>query len=611
MPVNVESLLEPIPGAEPCGSDLRNHPIYIQIREARRQEDTFAQGVWAHDIKGAEYGLALKLAKEALSKRGKDLQAAAWMTEALVRLEGFAGLRQGLELIHRLLDTYWDGIHPQIDEDGDLEMRATPLRWVGSQLDSAIRSVPLTKAGHNWYQYKESRAIPNEDAARNDAAMQAAREEALEGGQVPPEEFDKGFEDTPVEFFKQTYDALAALLEAVQALSEYCDGKFGEASPEFSSLKNSLEDVQQTARVLLKQKGGTETSEREDADEPAPEEEAAEAAQASATPAVAPRRRAAAAGLEPVSREDAIERLLAAARYLRREDPNNPAGYLISRTVRWSELRAAGGSADAELLAAPPTELRVSLKRLAAEGAWDQVGELAENAAGESWGRGWLDLQRYASNAREAVGDEGVANAIRGGLKSLLADVPQLLEWTLADDTPVANPETVAWLKERGLLPGAETEAVPAPPPPIWYPPAGPAGSGPAAAGADGEPVPPDAYELAMQAANSGNLEEALEILSREQAQEPCGRDRFRRKVEMAQLCVATGNQAIAEPLLRELAEEIDRRNLAEWELADTVARPLSLLYHCLDRAPEAAGKRELYARICRLTPARAVRLPR
>ena len=146
MPVNVESLLEPIPGAEPCGSDLRNHPIYIQIREARRQEDTFAQGVWAHDIKGAEYGLALKLAKEALTKRGKDLQAAAWMTEALVRLEGFAGLRQGLELIHRLLDTYWDGIHPRIDEDGDLEMRATPLRWVGSQLDSVIRGVALTAA---------------------------------------------------------------------------------------------------------------------------------------------------------------------------------------------------------------------------------------------------------------------------------------------------------------------------------------------------------------------------------------------------------------------------------------------------------------------------------
>ena len=124
---------------------------------------------------------------EALTKRGKELQVAAWLTEALVRREGFAGLGQGLSLIHRLLDTYWDSVYPEIDEDGDMDLRATPLRWAGSQLDSAIRSVPLTKAGHNWYQYKESRAIPSEDAARADPSRQMAREEAIKDGQTPPE----------------------------------------------------------------------------------------------------------------------------------------------------------------------------------------------------------------------------------------------------------------------------------------------------------------------------------------------------------------------------------------------------------------------------------------
>ena len=89
-------------------------------------------------------------------------------------------------------------------------------------------------------------------------------------------------------------------------------------------------------------------------------------------------------------------------------------------------------------------------------------------------------------------------------------------------------------------------------------------------------------------------------------------RARFLRKVQLAQLCLATGNEAIAEPVLNDLAEEIDRRNLKEWELADVVAQPLTMLYRCLDRTPEAAQeKRELYARICRLYPARAVRLPR
>ena len=620
MPIDIDALLQPITESQPCGADVRNHPVYIQIREARRQEDDFARGVWKLDVKEADYPLALKLCKEALTKRGKDLQVAAWMTEALLRLEGFAGLSQGLELIHRLVDTYWETVYPQIDEDGDLEMRATALRWAGSQLDAAIRSVALTKGGHNWYQYKQSRAIPSEEAARSDSAKQSARDEALSEGKIPPEEFAKGFESTPVAFCKQTYDTVAGLLEAVQALSDDCDEKFGSDGPDFGPLRSTLEDVHQTARVLLKEKGGAEAPEPEaGGDEGAgPEEswqgeETAAAAVESAADGVAAapaRRRATGGGIEPSSQNDAIERLLAASRYLRRENPQNSAGYLIPRTLRWGELRAAGGYPDPGILAPPSSDLRISLKRLAAEGAWDKVGDLAENAAGQPCGRAWLDLQRYACYACQFSGADAVASAILAGLKSLLADVPQLLEWTLADDTPAANPETLAWLKERGVLPGAPAEAeIPAPPPQqMWYPP-----PEPSPVSEDGaEPAPPDAYVIALQTAQSGNIEEALEILSRELAQEPCGRDRFLRKLQLAQLCVATGNEAIAEPVLRELAEEIDRRDLTEWELADVVAQPLALLYGCLDRAPEAAAeKRDLYARICRLNPARAVRLAR
>src|SRR5579883_2158742 len=130
MPVDIDALLQPISDSQPTGSDLRNHPIYLQIREARRQEEDLNQGVWAREVKEADFPQALKLCKEALTKRGKDLQVAAWLTEALVRLEGFNGLSQGLTLIARMMETYWDSVYPQIDEDGDLELRATALRWV-------------------------------------------------------------------------------------------------------------------------------------------------------------------------------------------------------------------------------------------------------------------------------------------------------------------------------------------------------------------------------------------------------------------------------------------------------------------------------------------------
>ena len=60
------------------------------------------------------------------------------------------------------------------------------------------------------------------------------------------------------------------------------------------------------------------------------------------------------------------------------------------------------------------------------------------------------------------------------------------------------------------------------------------------------------------------------------------------------------------------LTEEIGQRHLEEWEVADLLTQPLTLLYRCLDGSePDSEKKRKLYAEICRLYPARAVRLPR
>jgi type VI secretion system protein ImpA len=627
MPINIEALLQPIPGGDPCGADLRYHPVTLQIKEARREEANVSQGVWKHDVKVADFPLVLKLCREALTKQGKDLQVAAWLTEALLRLEGFAGLRQGLELIRRLLETYWDGVHPRPDEDGDLVMRATALRWVGSQLDPSIRSAPVTKAGHNWYQYRESRSIPTEEQAQSDGAKQAQRSEAIQDGKTTPEEFDSGFAATPGAWCLELYKSLGSLMQLVTSLGEFCDEKFGDEAPEFSSLNKSLEEIYQSARVLMKQKGVSEEEEKEpeEVEEPQTEPEPAAAAPALSQPQVpapapapkpAPRSAPAPTG-EPTSREDAVERILAAARYLRKENPYNPGGYMVTRGLRWGELRATGTRPHPAILIAPPSDLRVNLKQLAAEGAWDRMLEAAEEAAGRPWGRAWLDVHRYAVTALQSAGIEAAAAAILSGVKALLADMPQLLEWTLADDTPLANAETVQWFKDQGLLPGPppqepapEPPPAPAPPPqPDWYPPPAPLLERPAEE-EGGEPAPPDAYELAMEAARSGRTEEALNILSREVGLERSGRGRFLRRVQLAQVCLATGNKDIGRPILQELAEEIDRRGLEQWENPDLVAQPLVLLYRCLDDPQESGSeKRKLYAQICRLDPSRALGL--
>ena len=90
------NLLSPIPGDNPSGEDLRYAPIYDQIKEARRQEEESVQGEWMHEVKKADYPLVIKFATEAIATKSKDLQIAAWLTDALLRIEGFAGVKQGL-----------------------------------------------------------------------------------------------------------------------------------------------------------------------------------------------------------------------------------------------------------------------------------------------------------------------------------------------------------------------------------------------------------------------------------------------------------------------------------------------------------------------------------
>ncbi len=597
----VEELLKPIPGANPCGQSLRYAPISEQIKEARRQDDDLDQGIWKRERKKADYALVVKLSGQALSSQSKDLQIAAWLTEALLCREGLPGLHQGLELMRGLLETYWDHLYPEIDEDGDLELRATPLGWVATQLDRAVRNITLNKAGHTWFDYRASRTIPTEDEAAADEAKLALRHEAIEEEKVTPEDFEEAFDHTPKAFYQKLDEDLKAVLSLLESFGVFCDEKFGEVAPNFGPLRDSLQEVGQAIRILLVKK-----REKEPDPLPAGEEAAGQPAWAQAAPS-ADFSTAAAAGpaaypggisAEPADREDAIRRVVSAAGFLRRLDPSSPASYLMLRGLRWGELRSAGDPPDPGFLEPPPTAARVDLRRLVHQEQWMEALEAAENAMGLACGRAWLDLQRYAVRACRVIGYESAANAIRSELRALLGDLPRLPEWTLADDTPTANPETREWLKQEGVLPGASagfslhpaTEATPA----------------------DGAAAPPEAYELALEAARSGRIEEALAILLREASQERTGRARFLRKVQLVQICMATGHEAVGFPILQELAAEIERLHLDEWESPDMVAQPLAMLFRCLDRlSGSEEEKQRIYAWICRLDPVQALNLPK
>ncbi len=596
-----EDILAPIPGDNPSGIDVRYDNkllIFDKIKEARRQDDDLSQGDWQSERKTANFPLVVKLAQDTLATVSKDLQLAAYLSEALLQQERFGGLRQGIDLTYRLLTNFWDTVYPLM-EDGDRELRARPLAWLGSMLDIPIRSAPIVAAGYSWFAYKDSRVVGYEDQVKTDKDRKA-RSVMIDAGKLAPEVFDKAFAETPKAFYLQAEKDLDGCLELLSSLETFCDEKFEDDAPGFGKLRTALTDVRLTIHGLLEKKREKEPDPVEEI--PVTEDAASEPADDEEGNATVPTVGLAASfSAEPADRRQAVAGVVAAAAFLRKREPFSPAPYLLLRGLRWGELRTASLAADSSLLEAPPTELRQQIKRLALAKKWPELLEAGEQALALPGSRAWLDLQRLSVAACSAMGKEylPIATAIQSELRALLNDLPELLDAILLDDTPAANPETKAWLQGLSTVtqtPFSEDNEA----------------SADALASRNGAPTwlaqAVDAYALAKDALASGQEEKAFAIMRVEVSRQRSGRRRFRRTMQMIELAVAAGKDGIAQPLLEDIAAAIETHKLDAWEEPELIASDLiKLMRYSKKIQGSSSDKQKLFERICRLDPVQAL----
>ena len=606
-----DDLLNPIPGENPSGVNLRYDRVSDQIKEARTEGEASVLGDLATPKK-ADYKLVIKLAGEALATKSKDLQLAAWLTEAEVKREGIGMVDPCLKLMHELQQQFWDTIYPEV-EDGDVGMRAVPIEWACNRIADMLREAPITKDGLNFYQYGESRRVGYEADIGYDDNKAETRRLAIEDGKLTGEDWDKSFGSTPKAWYVAMDEAMRASMETVESMQAFCEEKYGDDGPAFGKLRTALEEVGAVVARLLNEKRKIEPDEPGDGEEAAAEEapasdaepEAYADASADAAPAVRTKP-GKSVSAEPVDRDDAIARIHACARFLQKENSSSPIAYLVQTALRLGELREQGGSPAWDFLQPPATEQRQNLKRLTAEGNYEELLTLATAVAGEPCGRGWLDIHRYLWNASYQMGYYALTASVIATVRALLADVPEAATWTMSDDTPTANPETQKWLEEYVIPkpPEPVAEAAPTPEPePVYAPPV---------QAESGEAAEPDVFEMARDLMKRGKLGQAVQLLMRDAAQQPSGRARFQRRLQVAQMCASAGQDKVAFPVLEELVKEIDDRKLEEWEASEMISPPLALLLRCLDAAGTTGESRDaVFARLCRIDPIAAMDVSR
>jgi type VI secretion system protein ImpA len=247
--IDVEGLLEPIPGADPSGLFLAYEGVYDRIREARRADDTLEQGAWKRETKVAEWDQVIDLATDALQRRTKDIQIAAWLTEALARRHGFDGLRDGLRLLSGVQERFWDTYHPQIDE-GDLGSREGPFVFLNTTLPLLIRQVPLSaglsELKYSYLQWQESREVQNV-GLKDQKVMQAL----ADAGKTTPKQWDDAVAQTPRKFYEGIFQALAESGEAFRDFEEGTDRRFGREAPSLLNVRKALEECRRLLEPIL------------------------------------------------------------------------------------------------------------------------------------------------------------------------------------------------------------------------------------------------------------------------------------------------------------------------------------------------------------------------
>jgi type VI secretion system protein ImpA len=227
-------------------------------------------------------------------------------------------------------------------------------------------------------------------------------------------------------------------------------------------------------------------------------------------------------------------------------------------------------------------------------------------------------LQRYTVKALEGKGQwfAFVADGVRTGVRGLIQDLPNLLQMSMKDGTPTADAETKSWIEDEVLAGVAITYTSAAAAKPSSAPDQPAVQAPPIELGVkppqvEDEPLTEgessDIFDQALRQAREGRAPEAIASLARQLASELSGRGRFKRRVQIAHLLMASGSEQIAQPILNQIAQEIESRKLEEWEIGEAVAYPLSLLLRCSSTDEDL--KKRMYAAVCRLDPARALQI--
>lgn len=334
--IDIDKLLKPISEESPAGSDIREDRSptspYQTIKGARNAARA-AERNNLFDSNNNEadqhWRTIVELAPDILASHGKDLEIACWYTEALVRMYGFQGLRDGFTLIRGLISQYWDPLFPLPDEDG-LETRVACLSGLNGEgsdgvLITPIRSVCITEdippGPFNFWQYQQ--ALEIEKIIDEEARASKAAKNGFSVADV-----ERAVNESDDTFFINLRDNLRDSIDIYRETNQLLDELCGpHDAPPTSNILNTLSECLGIINHLGQFKLPSENEDKPVTGDNSPTSTGNSGS--GAKPAAAN---------NGLTREQAFQQLINIAEFFRKTEPHSPISYMLEKTVKWGKM---------------------------------------------------------------------------------------------------------------------------------------------------------------------------------------------------------------------------------------------------------------------------------
>jgi type VI secretion system protein ImpA len=343
-----DPLLAPIDDATPTGPNLEYDWAFTELEQIAMARPERAMG---DSLKAAQEPDWDKVASaaEALFARTKDLRVAVHLSAARTRRHGLSGWATGLDLVRRLLEQYWDDVHPQLDADdgNDPTARANAVMPLGDPQSALgyFRIAPFVQSPRlGRFSLRDLRVATGAVNAPPSA----------DGTPAPTlVDLEACCMDCPDDQLPASAAMLADAHEHAQVIIALLREKLGTASPDMSHLSGDIEELKKFVDAQLirrfpdrfKESAATEAGVQQSDGNPM-------------SPAAQP------AYGKIAGHDDVTRRLDEICEYYERIEPSSPLPALLRRARRlvgksFAEVLkdvAPGGLPDFQTLSGPESE---------------------------------------------------------------------------------------------------------------------------------------------------------------------------------------------------------------------------------------------------------------